>query len=135
MHHACTTWQVVARMDAHEFATTWLANKAIYRTRMAIADGGEGTLPDAALESERGAWLHLCSVASLLVGVVYHSMLLNALQFCRRNRADMQCSALSLLQYCCTCGPGKAQMHSRHHIPPSCAHAARIRLACFTTRR
>jgi hypothetical protein len=28
-------------MQADEFASTWVANKAIYRTRMAIADGGE----------------------------------------------------------------------------------------------
>lgn len=31
---------VVAYMDPSEYRTTWLANKAIYRTRMAIADGG-----------------------------------------------------------------------------------------------
>jgi hypothetical protein len=28
-------------MQADEFASTWVANKAVYRTRMAIADGGE----------------------------------------------------------------------------------------------
>jgi carbohydrate kinase (thermoresistant glucokinase family) len=28
-------------LDPHEFRSTWLGNKAIYRTRMAIADGGE----------------------------------------------------------------------------------------------
>lgn len=28
-------------MDRDEFKSTWLGNKAIYRTRMAIADGGE----------------------------------------------------------------------------------------------
>lgn len=33
--------KVVAWMDGREFKSTWLANKAIYRTRMAIADGGE----------------------------------------------------------------------------------------------
>jgi nickel-dependent lactate racemase len=32
---------VVAWLDPEEFHTTWLGNKAIYRTRMAIADGGE----------------------------------------------------------------------------------------------
>jgi nickel-dependent lactate racemase len=32
---------VVAYLDPEEFHTTWLGNKAIYRTRMAIADGGE----------------------------------------------------------------------------------------------
>ena len=32
---------VVAYLDEHEFHTTWLGNKSIYRTRMAIADGGE----------------------------------------------------------------------------------------------
>lgn len=33
--------KVVAVMQADEFRATWVANKAIYRTRMAIADGGE----------------------------------------------------------------------------------------------
>jgi carbohydrate kinase (thermoresistant glucokinase family) len=33
--------RVVCRLDPAEFRTTWLGNKAIYRTRMAIADGGE----------------------------------------------------------------------------------------------
>ncbi|TVQ23196.1 MAG: DUF2088 domain-containing protein [Spirochaetaceae bacterium] len=33
--------KVVAWMDADEYHTTWVANKAIYRTRMAVADGGE----------------------------------------------------------------------------------------------
>ena len=33
--------KVVAVMQADEFHSTWVANKAIYRTRMAIADGGE----------------------------------------------------------------------------------------------
>jgi nickel-dependent lactate racemase len=33
--------KIVAYMDAEEFRSAWLANKAIYRTRMAIADGGE----------------------------------------------------------------------------------------------
>ena len=33
--------RVVCYMDPEEFRSTWLANKAIYRTRMAIADGGE----------------------------------------------------------------------------------------------
>jgi hypothetical protein len=28
-------------LDRDEFRTTWLANKAVYRTRMALADGGE----------------------------------------------------------------------------------------------
>lgn len=31
----------VVYMNPKEFKTTWLANKAVYRTRMAIADGGE----------------------------------------------------------------------------------------------
>ncbi len=31
----------VAWLDPSEFHTTWLGNKAVYRTRMAIADGGE----------------------------------------------------------------------------------------------
>lgn len=33
--------KVVAFMDPAEYHTTWVANKAIYRTRMAVADGGE----------------------------------------------------------------------------------------------
>ena len=33
--------RVVCWLDPAEFRTTWLGNKAIYRTRMAIADGGE----------------------------------------------------------------------------------------------
>jgi nickel-dependent lactate racemase len=33
--------KIVAVMQANEFRATWVANKAIYRTRMAIADGGE----------------------------------------------------------------------------------------------
>ena len=36
--------KVVVYLDPHEFRTTWLGNKAIYRTRMAIADGGELTV-------------------------------------------------------------------------------------------
>lgn len=31
----------VAKLDEREFHSTWLGNKAVYRTRMAIADGGE----------------------------------------------------------------------------------------------
>ncbi len=33
--------KVVAVMQADEFRSTWVGNKAVYRTRMAIADGGE----------------------------------------------------------------------------------------------
>ena len=33
--------KVVVYLDPHEYRSTWLGNKAIYRTRMAIADGGE----------------------------------------------------------------------------------------------
>lgn len=33
--------KVVVHLDRDEFHSTWLGNKAIYRTRMAIADGGE----------------------------------------------------------------------------------------------
>ena len=33
--------KVVAFMDAREFRSTWVANKAVYRARMAMADGGE----------------------------------------------------------------------------------------------
>lgn len=33
--------KVVVYLDAKEFKSTWLGNKAVYRTRLAIADGGE----------------------------------------------------------------------------------------------
>ncbi|MDD2478952.1 MAG: hypothetical protein PHS31_03575, partial [Victivallaceae bacterium] len=33
--------KVVAIMQGDEFYSTWVANKAVYRTRMAMADGGE----------------------------------------------------------------------------------------------
>ncbi|HBP38730.1 MAG TPA: D-mannonate epimerase [Clostridiales bacterium] len=33
--------KVVAYLDEREFKSTWLGNKSVYRTRMAIADGGE----------------------------------------------------------------------------------------------
>jgi nickel-dependent lactate racemase len=33
--------KVVVYLDPHEFHSTWLGNKAIYRTRMALADGAE----------------------------------------------------------------------------------------------
>jgi hypothetical protein len=33
--------KVVVYLDPGEFKSTWLGNKSIYRTRMAIADGGE----------------------------------------------------------------------------------------------
>ena len=33
--------KIVCLMQADEFASTWVANKAIYRTRMALADGGQ----------------------------------------------------------------------------------------------
>ncbi|HOB19123.1 MAG TPA: lactate racemase domain-containing protein [Candidatus Atribacteria bacterium] len=33
--------KVIVYLDEREFRSTWLGNKAIYRTRMAIADGGE----------------------------------------------------------------------------------------------
>jgi hypothetical protein len=33
--------KAIVYLDAHEFQSTWLGNKAIYRTRMALADGAE----------------------------------------------------------------------------------------------
>ena len=33
--------KAVVYLDPHEFHSTWLGNKAIYRTRMALADGAE----------------------------------------------------------------------------------------------
>jgi len=35
---------VVAYMDPSEYRSTWIGNKAIYRTRMAVADGGKLTV-------------------------------------------------------------------------------------------
>ncbi len=32
--------KAVVYLDPHEFHSTWLGNKAVYRTRMALADGG-----------------------------------------------------------------------------------------------
>jgi nickel-dependent lactate racemase len=42
---------VVAYLDPGEYKSTWLGNKSIYRTRMAIADGGELTVLAPGLES------------------------------------------------------------------------------------
>jgi nickel-dependent lactate racemase len=36
--------RVVVYLDPDEFHSTWLGNKSVYRTRMAIADGGELTV-------------------------------------------------------------------------------------------
>jgi nickel-dependent lactate racemase len=36
--------RMICVMQADEFVSTWVANKAIYRTRMALADGGELTI-------------------------------------------------------------------------------------------
>ena len=33
--------KAVVYLDAHEFHSTWIGNKAVYRTRMALADGAE----------------------------------------------------------------------------------------------
>ena len=33
--------RIVAYLDPASFTSTWLGNKAIYRTRLAVADGGE----------------------------------------------------------------------------------------------
>ncbi len=33
--------KVVVHLDPEEFKSTWLGNKSVYRTRMAVADGGE----------------------------------------------------------------------------------------------
>jgi nickel-dependent lactate racemase len=33
--------KAVVYLDPHEFHSTWIGNKAVYRTRMAVADGGE----------------------------------------------------------------------------------------------
>lgn len=41
IHRFPRCWQAVVWLDRDEFKSTWLGNKSIYRTRMAIADGGE----------------------------------------------------------------------------------------------
>src|SRR5438309_11296134 len=33
--------KAVVFLDPHEFKSTWLGNKSVYRTRMALADGAE----------------------------------------------------------------------------------------------
>ena len=33
--------KAVVYLDPHEFKSTWLGNKSVYRTRMALADGGD----------------------------------------------------------------------------------------------
>ena len=33
--------KIIVKLDEHEFHSTWVGNKAVYRTRLAIADGGE----------------------------------------------------------------------------------------------
>ena len=40
-HMSAPLKKVVVYLDPREFKSTWLGNKAVYRTRMAIADGGE----------------------------------------------------------------------------------------------
>ena len=42
---------VVAHLDPEEFHSTWLGNKAVYRTRMMIADGGTLTVIAPGVES------------------------------------------------------------------------------------
>ncbi|MDR2343216.1 MAG: nickel-dependent lactate racemase [Spirochaetaceae bacterium] len=42
--------KVLVYLEPEEFRTTWLGNKAVYRTRMAIADGGELLIMAPALE-------------------------------------------------------------------------------------
>jgi nickel-dependent lactate racemase len=42
--------KAVVYLEPEEYKTTWLGNKAIYRTRMAIADGGELVILAPALE-------------------------------------------------------------------------------------
>ena len=42
--------KAVVYLDPKEYRTTWLGNKAIYRTRMAIADGGELVIMAPGLE-------------------------------------------------------------------------------------
>jgi len=42
--------KMVVYLDSSEYRTTWLGNKAIYRTRMAIKDGGELLILAPALE-------------------------------------------------------------------------------------
>ena len=37
----CGVKKCVVYLDPEEFKSTWLGNKAVYRTRMMMADGGE----------------------------------------------------------------------------------------------
>ncbi len=43
--------KIVVYLDPEEFHSTWLGNKAVYRTRMAIADGGELVVLAPAVET------------------------------------------------------------------------------------
>jgi len=43
--------KIVVYLDPEEFHSTWLGNKAVYRTRMAIADGGEWIVLGPAVET------------------------------------------------------------------------------------
>jgi len=45
-----TVNKAVVYLEPEEFRTTWLGNKAVYRTRMVIADGGELVILAPALE-------------------------------------------------------------------------------------
>ena len=54
--------KIVCVMQGDEFFSTWVANKAVYRTRMALADGGElidhRPGPEAVRRAARGRRLH-----------------------------------------------------------------------------
>ncbi len=59
--------KIVCVMQADEFASTWVANKAIYRTRMALTDGGELVIiaPDyVALANSRRSTRSFASTAT-----------------------------------------------------------------------
>jgi nickel-dependent lactate racemase len=49
-HLDCAPQHVVAYLDPREFKSTWLGNKAVYRTRLAVADGGKLTILGPAVE-------------------------------------------------------------------------------------
>ena len=52
--------KIVAVMQADEFHSTWVANKAVYRTRMALADGAELLIIAPGLRALRRAGIRGC---------------------------------------------------------------------------
>src|SRR5699024_11380313 len=55
--------KIVAVMQADEFRATWVANKAVYRTRMAMADGGELLIIAPGVEDRKSTRLNSSHVS------------------------------------------------------------------------